>query len=401
MSTPTSPFLERQRTWKAEPVPSAPDEVFTSVARVDVLWLAKGLGPGGMEQLLVAHARAADHRFFRYQTAYLRPDKTHLVAALEAAGVETTCLRCRRSWDLRWLAHLRGRLRSSRPAIVHCHSPLVAALARLTVKTLPRSARPALISTEHNTWDSFGSATRFLNRVTFDLDDDHLAVSEPVRASMPPSKQASVTTVVHGIDLDGVSAQRGQRIAVRRELGLPHDAVVVGTVANYRAQKDYPNLLESARRVLDVASNVWFIAVGQGPLEAEIMARHQQLRLGDRFRLLGYRPDATRIMSGFDVFTLASIHEGLPVAFMEARALGLPVVVTRVGGLPEHVEHGVDGLLVEPRDPDELADAILRVSADEPARLRMGAASARRAAAYDAIVATRIVEAHYRSLVTR
>ena len=153
--------------------------------------------------------------------------------------------------------------------------------------------------------------------------------------------------------------------------------------------------------VLDVASNVWFIAVGQGPLEAEIMARHQQLRLGDRFRLLGYRPDATRIMSGFDVFTLASIHEGLPVAFMEARALGLPVVVTRVGGLPEHVEHGVDGLLVEPRDPDELADAILRVSADEPARLRMGAASATRAAAYDAIVATRIVEAHYRSLVTR
>jgi glycosyltransferase involved in cell wall biosynthesis len=109
---------------------------------------------------------------------------------------------------------------------------------------------------------------------------------------------------------------------------------------------------------------VRFFAAGQGPLEAEIRARHEESRLGDRFTLLGYRDDATSLIAGADLFVLASDHEGLPVTVMEALTLGVPVVAPAVGGLREVVTPE-NGILVEPGRPELLADAIAR--ATEPA----------------------------------
>ena len=385
---------------EAGPVP--PDPPTTGEAPpISVLWLAKGLGPGGMEQLLLAHARTGDHSRFAYRVAYLHPDKNHLVAALGAAGVEARCLNARRSWDLRWVLRLRKMQRASPAVVVHAHSPLVAALARVALRTLPWRHRPELMATEHNTWDSFGTLTHWANRLTFGLDRDHIAVSESVRSSIPARLQPSVTTVVHGIDRREVTKQRQYRDAVRAELGIADDEVVIGIVANYRPQKDYPNVLRAARTVVDAQPSVRFVAVGQGPLEADVKRLHGELGLGDRFLLLGYRPDATRVMSGFDVFTLGSIHEGLPVALMEARAMGLAVVVTRVGGLPQHVADGIDGRLVPARDNGALADALLDVAADPVARARLGAASLARSADYDAAGATAEIESRYRIVAGR
>lgn len=349
----------------------------------------------------MAHARAGDHAAFAYRVAYLRPDKNHLVPALGAVGVDARCFEARRSWDLRWVLRLRQMQRASPAAVVHAHSPLVAALARVTLSTLPRRIRPALMATEHNTWDSFGTVTRWANRLTFGLDRDHIAVSESVRLSIPARLQSSVTTVVHGIDRREVSTQRQHRDTVRAELDIADDEVVIGIVANYRTQKDYPNVLRAARTVVNAAPSVRFVAVGQGPLEADIKRLHGELGLGDRFLLLGYRLDARRIMSGFDVFTLGSIHEGLPVALMEARALGLPVVVTRVGGLAQHVADGVDGRLVPAQDDRLLADALLDVATDAGVRARLGAASLARSADYDAAGATAEIEARYRVVAGR
>ena len=153
---------------------------------------------------------------------------------------------------------------------------------------------------------------------------------------MPARLQASTEVVRHGIDVEAVAATLADRDAVRRELGLD-GRLVVGTVANMRATKGWPDLLAAARQVLDEVDDATFLAVGQGPMEEEIHRLHEQLGLGDRFRLLGFRPDAVRIMAGCDVFCLASHHEGLPIAVMEAMALGLPIVATDVGGLSELV----------------------------------------------------------------
>jgi len=146
---------------------------------------------------------------------------------------------------------------------------------------------------------------------------------------------------------------------MRTELGVSDDEVLIGTVANLRAQKGYPDLLRAARHVIDAVPNARFVAAGRGPQQGELEALHLDLGLGDRFRFLGHRADAVRVMSGLDLFCLASHHEGLPVALMEALALGLPVVSTRAGGIPELITDGDQGLLVDIGSVDALANALI------------------------------------------
>jgi glycosyltransferase involved in cell wall biosynthesis len=372
-----------------------------SVTKVRVLWLIKGLGPGGAERLLVSFAGAADHEQFAYEAAYLLPWKDHLVAPLTEADVTVHCLDGARPAGVGWLRRLRFLQLERRFDVVHCHSPLMAAMARPVLRSIAGSARPALVYTEHNTWAAYGRATRWANRVTYGLDDVHLAVSEEARRSTPPRWRDRVEVLVHGVPVADVAEKGRHRDAMRAELGIGPGEVVVGTVANYRLHKDYPTLLRAARRVLDANDNIRFLAVGQGPLGPQIDVEHRRLHLGDRFELLGYRPDALRVMSAFDIFALSSTQEGCPVALMEALALGLPVVATSVGGIPEAVRDGQEGILVRPRRPDLLAAALVRVAGDADERCRFARAARLRGDAYDIGRAVARTEAIYRSVSRR
>lgn len=368
-----------------------------------VLWLIKGLGPGGAEQLLVNHAGARDRDRFRYEAAYLVARKNHLVAQLEAAGVPVTLLDGRHEWDLRWAWRLRRRLRADPVDVVHGHSPYVAAITRLVLRTLPRRYRPAHVVTEHNRWPRHTRTTRLANLITFALDDAHVAVSDDVRATIPRRWRGRVEVLVHGVDRAGVAARGAERDGIRAELGLTPDDLVIGIVANFRAEKAYEVLLDAAALVTadPAGSRVVYLAVGQGPLEQDIRARHRALGLADRFRLLGYRDDATRVMAAFDIFTLSSRHEGLPVSLMDAMVLGTASVATGVGGIPEAVTDDVEGLLVPAGDAGALARAHLELATDDERRRRLGAAAAVRAEAFDIAVAVRRLEEIYDELAAR
>jgi glycosyltransferase involved in cell wall biosynthesis len=241
--------------------------------------------------------------------------------------------------------------------------------------------------------------TRILNAVTYPLDDAHLAVSHAVAESIPRRLNGDLRVVIHGVFPERIRGHLEHRDEVRAELGVGPDEVLVGTVANYRAQKGYADLLKAARRVLDSDASARFVAIGRGPLEREIRARHRALELGERFILTGYREDAVRVLAACDTFTLASLYEGGPVALMEALALGLPVVATLVGGVPEIMSDGVEGMLVPPARPDLLADAITELVRDPGRRAAMGSAAAERGKELDIRKATRAVERTYREMV--
>ena len=230
-----------------------------------------------------------------------------------------------------------------------------------------------MVTTEHNLWQSHTRLTRMADSLTASQDDARIAVSSAVRDSLPGRLQPRTEVIRHGIDVSAVAAQGESREEVRRELGLG-DQLVVGTVANLRITKGWPDLLAAAKEVIDTLDDVCFVAVGQGPMEAEILNLHRHLKLGDRFRLLGYRDDAVRIMAGCDLFCLASHHEGLPVAVMEAMALGLPIVATDVGGVSELVADRIHGRLVPPHRPDLLAGALVDLLTNETRRSRAAAA---------------------------
>ncbi|MBB1501275.1 glycosyltransferase [Propioniciclava sp. MC1683] len=353
----------------------------TAPAKPRVLWLIKGLGPGGAEQLLLLAGRAIDRERFTYRLAYVRPDKTHLVPEFEALGLSPERLGERTPGRLGWLVDLRAAMAGA--DVVHAHSPVLASVARLLARTLPRSHRPAVVVTEHNEWSSHRLPTRLLNGLTTPLDAHHWAVSDQVRDTMWPSRRRGYEVLIHGIDTQADPAPPDARAGLRAELGVADDEVLSLTVANLRKNKDYPNLLRAARRAVDAEPRLRFAAVGQGPLADKVAALHAELGLGDSFQLLGYRRDVHELMAAADLFTLGSAHEGLPVAVMEAFAAGLPVVATTVGGLPHQVRQGEEGLLVPPGDDAALADALVEVARDDALRARMAAVAKERASDYD------------------
>lgn len=368
-----------------------------STEPIKVLWLIKGLGPGGAEKLLVSSAQVVDQKSFRYRAAFIRPDKEHLVPDLEQRGVPARLLGgSRRSLPAR-IVPLRGVLATT--DIVHVHSPLLAGVTRIVARTLPRRMRPAVVTTEHNVWGSFSAPTRLLNAWTCRLDDHRFAVSREVLESMSPRAASRTEVLRHGIAEPASPVSRTVRSEVREELGIPDSAAVAITVANLRREKDYPNLMAAARIALREDPNLVFLAIGQGPLEAEVRAMHDSLGLGERFRLLGYRPDVARLLAASDIFVLGSLHEGLPVAIMEALAAGLPIVATAVGGVPEAVVEGVTGLLVPAQEPPALAAGVLGLSRDPVRRASMGAAARKSATRFDITHAVRREEDVYRALI--
>lgn len=141
--------------------------------------------------------------------------------------------------------------------------------------------------------------------------------------------------------------------------------------------------------------------IGAGPLESRLRAHADELGVTDSVLFAGSRPDVPALLPGLDVFTLSSRQEGLPVALMEAMTSGLPAVVTRVGGMPEVLDDGDQGLLVEPGDPAALAAALGRLADDRELRERLGAAARERAARFDVAGAQRAVEAVYEQVLRR
>ena len=362
-----------------------------------ILLLIKGLDRGGAEQLLASTAHYLDRSRFDYEVAYLLPDRQALVPELRRAGLPVRCLHGARG--AAWARRLRSLVVERRVDLVHVHSPYVSVGARLT---LPR--RLPLVYTEHNVWESYRPATRWGNRLTFGRNDHVFCVSNRVAMSLRrpwPLRRVgipAVETLYHGHDPAVLPAGEASD-GVRQELGIPAGVPVVGTVASFTPHKGHRYLVQAADRVRRAVPEVRFVLVGQGPLERKVRRQASELGLDRTVVFAGYREDAPRIAGAFDVFALPSLYEGLSIALVEAMAMGRPAVVTEVGGLPEAVEHGQQGLVVRPGDPDALGDAILTLLGDAPLRRRLGDAGRRRAGAFDIRRAASRMEEVYAELL--
>jgi len=371
--------------------------------KIRVLLVIKVLGHGGAERLLVDMVARRDADAFDYEVAYVLASEDGLAATIAEAGTPVHALAAKGNWDLRWVARLRALLIAGRFDVVHFHLPYTASLGRLGIATLPRSERPAIVYTEHSAWDKMAVLVKALNRTTIGMDQSLIVVSEAAHQALPAALRTRARVIVHGIDLSRsheLTAERAAvRAAVRAELGVPDDELLVLTVANLRPEKGYDVLLDAARNVADRNLPVRFAAVGRGPLADELAARHRELGLGDRFRFLGERSDVIRLLVGCDVFVLPSRQEGLPVTLMEATSTGTAIVATAVGGVPQVITDGVDGLIVPPGDPGALADAIGRVVSDPVLRRRLGEGATLRSSMFDVGAASHEVEDIYRRLV--
>ncbi|MBI4241963.1 MAG: glycosyltransferase [Candidatus Rokubacteria bacterium] len=165
---------------------------------------------------------------------------------------------------------------------------------------------------------------------------------------------------------------------VRAELAGLHP-VLIGSAGRLEGQKGYECLVRAARRVVDRHPGVRFVVAGVGPGRPHLEWLVRDLGLEDQVHLLGFRTDIPALVSACDLFVSSALWEGLPLAILEAMALGTPVVATDVGGVREVVRPGETGSLVPAADPVRLADAISELLAD-PARRRAYAAAGRQLA---------------------
>jgi glycosyltransferase involved in cell wall biosynthesis len=195
-----------------------------------------------------------------------------------------------------------------------------------------------------------------------------VAISESIRLQLqvcgiPVSK---IRTIYEGMDLSPYP----RRTCLRAR--SPDEPVVVGTVAHLSREKGLDYLVEAASRIPEVRKKLRFVIVGNGNCRRELEELVRARGLTDVFHFAGFHPDTSPFMRSFDIFALPSLSEGLSSAILEAMAASLPIVATEVGGIPELVTNGDNGLLVAPADPVALARAILQLAENPQQSLRMG-----------------------------
>jgi len=172
------------------------------------------------------------------------------------------------------------------------------------------------------------------------------AAAQLRREGVPGRK---IHTIPNGVDCERFRPVRAKGRPIRR----------VVTVANLRPEKGHDTLISAAALVAAARPDTEFVIVGSGPLEAPLRREVASRGLHDRVVFLGERSDVPALLASSDLFVLPSRSEACPNGVLEAMAVGLPVVATRVGGVPGLVESGLSGLLIEPDRPDALAAAVL------------------------------------------
>lgn len=343
---------------------------------VRVLWLTKGLGRGGAEILLLGLARAIDQAGVHIDVAYVLPHKDALAADLRAEGLDVHCLGGGGPGS--WTGRLRRLLVDGDFDVVHTHAPVVAAAARVLA---PRGS--ILVHTEHNVWGRYRRPTRWANAVTIHRNRVVWAVSEGVARSIRPwwlDGRPPVEVMLHGIDPTLTRRGPEARAAALAKLRMPDGQFIVGTVGNFTPKKDQATLLRAFARFRGQYPDARLVVIGTGPLEGQLRALADELGIGHAVLFTGIRDDVPDLLPAFDLFVLSSLHEGLSIALVEALAAGLPIVATRVGGIPEVITHERCGLLVAPADEQALGGAMGRLASDAALRQLFAAAGPDRAA---------------------
>jgi glycosyltransferase involved in cell wall biosynthesis len=194
----------------------------------------------------------------------------------------------------------------------------------------------------------------------------------------------------------GIESKLADQIRVR-------DRIVVGTVGRLSAEKGASVLIEAASKLCSDFPRAFFVVVGDGPLRSSLEARVCELGLTGQFLFVGERSDLNQIYRSFDVYVLPSFQEGMPMALLEAMAAGLPVVATKVGGVPDVVCDGSVGTLVEPGDPNALARGIRDLLSDQIRRELLGSNGRRRVEEQfsAAVMARSYVELYQEALLGR
>ncbi|NOT02811.1 MAG: glycosyltransferase family 4 protein [Phycisphaerales bacterium] len=330
---------------------------------------------GGPETLIVSVAKYIDRSAFDLTAVDFgrtRNDRSPTLQDVQRHGARTDAIPAVHKFDFSSIRHLAGLLDEHRIDILHTHDHRSNFIGYWATRRRPTP----IVVTFHQ------PLRRYWWLRHIEILDEHivrrfdrvLPVADMIRREIiakAPRIADRVITVLNGVDLDLFRDPPQARERIRRELGIPNDATVCATIGRIMEDKGLTYLVDAHARIAAQGVVVHQLLVGNGPQETELRERVARLGLSDRIHFTGFRRDVAEILDAADLLVVSSLSEGLSVAIIEAMAAGRAVVATRVGGTPEIVNDGV-GILVEPRDPAGLADAIIALTRDADRRRQLG-----------------------------
>lgn len=346
----------------------------------NIVYMIDGLGLGGAERLMIPLLANLDREAFSPRVCVFQVRNGNPIAEdLKALGVPVDLLPIPYLRDLSALPRLWRYLRDTRADLVHTQLEFANILGNLAAK----GARLPSVCTVHTipSQEDMKTKTRLHQDVEFfclrNFCDTVISVSEEADrfhkdvGRLSPRK---TTTIYNGIDLARFTAesQRADPQAVRREFDIPAAAPLFITVAVLRELKGIQFMIQAMPAILAQQPEARYLIVGDGDHRAQLIEEVRRQGVEGRVIFAGARKDIPALMSAADVFVLPTLTEALPTVLAEAMAVRLPIVASRVGGVPEMVTDGVNGRLLEPGDPRQLAETCLELLAKPEVRAEMG-----------------------------
>lgn len=272
-------------------------------------------------------------------------------------------------WDIiaaREISRLCKRLKID---IIHAHSAHALSIGIFTKLFYPKAKLVGVRRVDFSVAKNFLSKLKYNNTRVNKI----VCISDFIKSVLLNDgiKQEKLTTIRSGIDILKFKEDIPES-SFREKLGIHNDVFLIGTVAAFAGHKDYPNLLNSFVQVKEKILNAKLCCVGDGPLLENIKKLAKELKIENDTIFTGFRNDIGKLLKSFDLFVLASKKEGLGTSIIDAMSVGLPIIAAKSGGIPELIENGKNGIMVEPSNPQKLSHAIIELFNNQEKRKILG-----------------------------
>lgn len=319
--------------------------------------------------------------------------------ALRAEGVSARMLG-RSPFDPRLIGDIRREIERTRARVLHVHGYAASNFGRIAA----RLARIPLVLHEHFADPGMPGYQKVPDLMLRDLIGQAIAVSQStadflIRDRFVPEDRVSV--VFNGAPLDEFAPRpRDDGYALRAKLGLPLDARVITTIGRLNPQKGHATLIAAAPYVVSRHPEAKFLVVGDGDLLDPLKAQAHGLGLSQSFVFAGHRKDVPEVLAATDVLCISSDYEGTPLVLFEAMAAGKAIVSTSVDGCREVIQERRTGLLVPPKDPKKLGEALASVFADPALKVKLETGAQLASKRYDINQCLRTMQQIYDDLLS-
>jgi len=335
--------------------------------KIKVMQIVLSLECGGAERIVVNLVNRLKERF-DFSVCVL--DKLGDLEGELGSKIRVDCMERIEGIDFFLPFKMARLIKEISPDVIHVHNPTCLFYTAMAVKL---AGRGKIVFTQHGlakkSWKMV-KALRFLSRFITKA----VAVSDDIAGYLEDSygvNKERIKIIINGIDENVYKSDQSRSQDIKEKFNL-NGEYVIGHVARLSPEKDQATLLKAFCKVNSEMERVKLVIVGDGPLKDSLRSKVKSLKLEDKVLFLGSRNDVQELMNMFDLFVLSSIREGTSLTLLEAMAAGLPIVATKVGGNADVVIDKKTGLLVPPKEPDKLAEAVINLLKDNGLRKKMG-----------------------------